>query len=107
MKTLNQFDYLSLYLGGEDGGIIKNAGAVTDQKCHLLEVMEDGCTFTVMTGANQLGEAVNFMTANNYTGFVFDKGDYVYAPDGGYIGAYTADKKVRQYTMCDHVITKQ
>ena len=101
-RDLNAIDFFSLYLGGEDGGMYVAASTETTAKqIHLIEVMGDSCTFTVLSGENQDGTARNMLTANGYTGVAFDKGDLIYAPLGGFIAAFTADQAVRYYSFPD------
>ena len=101
-RDLNAIDFFSLYLGGEDGGIyVAGATATTAKKIHLIEVMEDTATFSVLSGENQDGTARNMLTANGYTAVAFDKGTLIYAPMGGFISAVTCDKAVRYYSFPD------
>lgn len=103
-RDLSQLDFFSLYLGGEDGGKYVAASTdITGVKRHLIEVLEDGATFSVLSGVDQDGTAVDFKAAgtNNLGARTYNTGDLVYAPMGGYISAYTCNKATMHYEMPD------
>jgi hypothetical protein len=100
--ALNEIGYLGLYVGGEDGGIRVNAStAVSDEEIHVIEILEDNTTFTVLTGKDQGGTTRDYMTSNNYTGKLWQPGTLIFAPQGGYITTYTADKETRRFKMAN------
>lgn len=99
MAKINEMQMLSLFVGGRDGGIIAASGAVSGQVIHMIEVLEDDTTFTVLSGENQDGTARNLISANGYNGVALGAGALVFAPFGGYISAFTADKSVRYFRM--------
>ena len=101
-QNINQLDYFSLYLGGLNGGVYVAANtAKTGLKRHLIEVLENGATFTVLSAIDQDGDAVDMTAAgtNNFGVREYNTGDLVYAPDGGYITAYTCDKATQHYAI--------
>ena len=86
----------SLFIGGRDGGIIVAASAAqTTKVIHLIECLEANTTFTVLAGADQDGTTRNLITANGYSGVALPQGTLVFAPFGGNIDSFTADKIVR------------
>ncbi len=91
---------LSLYVGGRDGGIIVAASAAQTAKVvHLIQCLEDVTTFSVLSGNDQDDTARNLLTANGYAGVALDKGTLVFAPYGGKLTTFTADKKLRYFRM--------
>lgn len=100
MARIQNIQLLSLYVGGRDGGVIKaGAAAVTGAVIHLIEVLEEGATFSVLTAEDQDGSARNMLTANGYASVALSKGFLVFAPFGGKITDYTCDKKTRYLRM--------
>lgn len=80
----------ALMLGGSDGGILQD-GAATDLECHLIQVTSDA-VFTVLSGVDKDGNAVNMLTTNNLSGKTVSAPAVIGAPDihaGGYISAIT------------------
>lgn len=102
-RDLSQNDYLSIYLGGKDGGVhVPASTAVTSIKRHLIEIRADNTSFSVLTAVDQDGNAVNMLTGvNNYNGVAFDKKEFISAPNGGYISAYTANGITRHFAFPD------
>lgn len=102
MDNMNEMQFFSIYLGGLDGGVyVAGAAAVTAVERHLIEVLEDDATFSVLTAKNQADATVD-MTAggtNNLGARTYNTGDLVYAPYGGYISAYTCDKNTQHYSI--------
>lgn len=107
-KYLNEIDYSGLALGGEDGGIYAaDSEVVTGAKCHVIEILEDTATFTVLTAKNRGNATVNMLTGVNlYAGVAWPVGSLIYAPSGGYITAFTCDKATRRFTMQDSTAVK-
>lgn len=100
--NLSEIQFLSLYVGGIDGGIVQDAAsAFTAGEVHLIEILEDDTEFTVLSGKNQDDTARNFITDNNYSGKKWGKGYLVFAPFAGYIDTFTADKDVRYFRIPD------
>jgi len=101
-RDLGLMDLSALALGGKDGGMLAAASAaVAGVKCHVIEVLEDSATFTLMTAENQDGSARNMLSANGYDSVVLAVGTLVYAPFGGFISAFTCDKATRRFTLPD------
>ncbi len=97
-RDLNQFDFYSLWSGGDDGGIIRDASsALTGAEVHMIEILADATIFTVLEAQDQADATVNMLTANNYTAKEFSKGQLIGAPFGGHITKITADKDVRYF----------
>ena len=97
-RDLNQMDYLSLYAGGIDGGIIRDgASALTGAEIHMIEVLVDGTGFSVLTAQSQADAEVLMLAVNNYTGKTFAKGQLIFPPFGGHITTMTADQDVRYF----------
>ena len=104
MRNLNELDYFSLYLGGLDGGIyVAGATATSGIERHLIEVLEDGATFSIITASDQNSDARDMVGSgageNNLGARTYNTGDLVYAPHGGYISAYTCDKATQHYAI--------
>lgn len=104
MATLNELAYFSLYLGGIDGGVFVAGEAVgAGLERHLIEVLEDGATFSIISAVDQNGDARDMVGSgageNNLGARTYNTGDLVYAPNGGYISAYTCDKNTQHYAM--------
>ena len=100
MGQITNLQLLSLYVGGADGNKRQDAAAVgAGQEVHLIKSQADGATFSVITAVDQNGDAANMLTANNLTAKVFDKGDLLFAPFGGYISAYTCDTETEYFKM--------
>ena len=100
MAYLNELAYFSLYLGGLDGGIYVAAStAQTGKDRHLIEVLEDNATFSVINAVDQNKATRNMVTTNNLGSRTYNTGDLVYAPNGGHISAYTCDKATQHYAM--------
>ncbi len=100
MADLSNLKYFALWTGGDDGGIIRNASSALSQaELHLIEILVDATVFTVLTAEDNIGAAVNMLTANNYTAKEFNKGQLIGAPYGGHITAFTADQDVRYFTL--------
>lgn len=104
-RDLTQIDFLSLYLGGEDGGVyVASATAVTGKQIALIEVMDDSATFSVLSGEAQNGSAIDMVNAaqNNYgVSGAWNRGDLIAAPMGGFISAFTCDKACRYFRVPD------
>ena len=97
-RDLVQLDYLALYAGGLDGGIIRDgSSALATAEIHMIEILVDGTGFSVLAAQSQADAAVNMLTANNYTGKTFAKGQLVFPPFGGHITTMTADQDVRYF----------
>lgn len=97
-RDLTQMDYLALYAGGIDGGIIRDASsALTGAEIHMIEILVNGTGFTVLTAQSQADAEVLMLTVNNYTGKTFAKGQLVFPPFGGHITTMTADQDVRYF----------
>ena len=100
MKYLNELGYFSLYLGGVDGGIyVAGTTATAALERDLIEVLEDGATFSIITAHDQDRTARDMVVDNNLGNRTYNTGDLVYAPTGGYISAYTCDKNTQHYAM--------
>ena len=101
MADISNIQLLSLYVGGRDGGIIVAASAAqTTKVIHLIECLEANTTFTVLAGVDQDGStARNYITGNGYSGVALPQGHLVFAPFGGKISSFTADKAVRYFRM--------
>lgn len=99
---LNEIGFLGLYVGGTDGGIrVDASAAVTAKEIHVIEILEDNTAFTVLSGKNQDDTARNYITDNNYASKTWQPGTLIFAPQGGYIDAYTADKETRRFKMAN------
>jgi hypothetical protein len=100
MAKIQNWQLLSLYVGGRDGGVIVAASTATSSKViHMIECLEADTTFTVLTAEDQDESARNMLTANGYAGVALPQGHLVCAPFGGHISAFTADKAVRYLRM--------
>ena len=100
MADISNIQLLSLYVGGRDGGIRVAASAVSGKVIHLIQCLEDDTEFTVLAGVEQDGTtARNYVTENGYSGAKWDKGSLHFAPFGGKISSFTADKDVRYFRM--------
>lgn len=100
MAKIQEIQLLSLYVGGRDGGIIVAASAAqTSKVIHMIEVLEEGTTFSVLAGEDQDGTARNLISDNGYSGVALGKGSLVFAPFGGKISSYTADGLTRYFRM--------
>jgi hypothetical protein len=96
MADISNFELAGLELGGNDGGIIVAASAAqTSKVINMIECLEAATTFTALEGENQDGTARNLLTANGYAGVALPIGTKVFAPIGGFIEEYTADKITR------------
>ena len=96
---LNEKSYLSIYMGGLDGGMIQAAAAVgAGQGLHIIEIMEENTIFTVLTLQSRT-TTINALTTNGFAGVAFQPGQFIFAPDGGYISAYTTSKVTRYFTL--------
>lgn len=97
MAKIQDIQLLSLYVGGRDGGVyVAGSTAKTGQVIHMIECLEDGTTFSVLSGVDQDGTtARNYLTANGYNGIAWSKGSLHFSPFGGKISSFTADKAVR------------
>ncbi len=99
-RDLNQMDYLSLYAGGIDGGIVRDgSSALTGAEIHMIEVLVDDTEFTVLSAQSQADATINMLTANNYTSKTWKAGKLLFAPFGGHITAFTADQDVRYFRL--------
>lgn len=97
---ITELQMLSLYVGGRDGGIIVAASvAQTGKVIHIIECLEAATTFTVLTAADQDESPRNMLTTNGYATVALPQGHLVFAPFGGKISAFTADKAVRYLRM--------
>ena len=100
MAKISITQILSLFVGGRDGGINVAASTATTAKViHMIECLEDTTIFTVLAGADQDGTTRNLITANGYSGLELSKGYLVFAPFGGNIDSFTADKAVRYFRL--------
>ena len=108
MAQIGVVQLLGLMIGGEDGPKRQNGSAAfTAGEIHMIKVLVDGTTFSVLSGFNQAAAAVNMLTANNLTAKEFAKDALVSAPLGGYIAAFTASEEVEYYKMPDSSTVKQ
>ena len=98
-RDLNALDFLSLYVGGEDGSKRQDASDAGTDECNMIEIMVDGTTFSLITATNAAGGSFNMLTTNNLTAKVFNKGKLLLAPAGGYITAYTASEETEFFKM--------
>lgn len=107
-KYITEVDLSGLSLGGLDGGIHADAAeVVTGVKCCVVEVREDGATFSTLTAKDKNNVTVNMLTGvNNYDSVTFDKGELIYAPFGGYISAFTCSGITRRFTLQDSNVVK-
>ena len=97
-RDLNQMDYLALYAGGIDGGIILDGTTdLTGAEAHMIEVLVDDTEFTVLLAQTQADATVNMLTVNNYSGKTWKAGKLLFPPFGGHITALTADQDVRYF----------
>ena len=97
-RDLVQLDYLALYAGGLDGGIIRDgSSALTGAEIHMIEILVDNTGFSVLTAQSQADAEVLMLTVNNYAGKTFNKGQLVFPPFGGHITTMTADQDVRYF----------
>ena len=98
-RDLVDLDYLALYAGGLDGGIIYDADDVlTGAEIHMIEILTDATVFTVMLAQNQADATVNMLTGvNNYATKEFAKGQLIFPPFGGHITNITTSKDVRYF----------
>ena len=100
MAKISLVQINSLFVGGRDGGILVAASTATTAKViHLIECLEADTTFTVLDGADQDTTTRNLITANGYSGVALPIGTLVFAPFGGNIDSFTADKAVRYFRM--------
>lgn len=108
MGKITDNQLLSLYVGGADGNKRQDAStALSGAEVHLIKVLVDGTTFSVLSAVDQDGSAVNMLTANNLASKVFNEGDLVFSPFGGYISAYTASQETEYYKMPSTGRTRQ
>lgn len=100
MARINLAQLNALFVGGRDGGIIVAASTATTTKViHMIECLEADTTFSVLAGADQDGTTRNLITANGYSGVALPIGTLVFAPFGGNIDSFTADKAVRYFRL--------
>lgn len=100
MTKITNNQLLSLQFGGRDGGIYKAAStAVEDAVIHMIELLADDTTFTVLAAEDQDGTVRNMLTANGYATIALAKTVKIYAPFGGKITDFTADKPVRYFRL--------
>ena len=96
MAEISNFELAGLELGGRDGGVIvAGAAAQTGKVINMIECLEASTTFTVLAGEDQNTSARNLIVANGYSGIALPIGTKVFAPIGGHISSYTADKITR------------
>ena len=102
-QKIQDIQLLSLYVGGRDGGIVVAASTATTAKViHMIQCLEDDTEFTVLAGVEQDGTtARNLITGNGYSGIKWAKVSLHFAPFGGKISSFTADKAVRYFRMAD------
>lgn len=98
---LGTVQFLGLYVGGENGTARQNASTAFTGECAMIKVLVDGTTFSVLSAKDQDDATVNMLTANNLTSKVFNAGDLVFCPVGGYFSAYTASEETEYYVMPD------
>ncbi len=99
-RDLNQLDLLALSLGGADGTKRQDAAAAgTGLEVHKIVSFADAATFSVITATGQDGVSFNMLTSNNLTSKVFNTGDVLYAPFGGFISAYTCTVETEQFKL--------
>lgn len=98
-NRITNYQLLGLFIGGEDGNVRQDADAVGTADCHMIKVLVDGTTFSVISVINQAGATVDMLDVNNLTAKTWSKGDLVFAPFGGYFTAYTADEETEYYIM--------
>jgi len=97
---LNEIQFLSRFVGGRDGGIhVAASTATTGKVIHMIQCLEDSTEFSVLAGEDQDGSARNYVTGNGYSGITWDKGSLHFAPMGGHISSFTADKAVRYFRL--------
>lgn len=102
MSKITEIQLLSLYVGGRDGGILVAASTATTGKViHMIECLEADTTFSVLAGEDQDESARNLITGNGYSGVALPIGTLVFAPFGGKIEDFTADKAVRYFRLAD------
>lgn len=107
MLKIGNVQLLGLFVGGEDGTKRQDASDAFTGECHMIKVLVDATTFSVLSGVNQVDAAVNFLTANNLTAKEFNAGDLVCAPLGGYFAAFTASQETEYYKMPDSLTVQQ
>lgn len=98
-RNLTEMNFLSLFVGGADGNKRQDASDAFTGECHMIKVLVNATTFSVLSAKSQLDATVNMLTANNLTAKEFSKGDLVFAPGGGYIAAFTASEETEYYKM--------
>ena len=99
-QDIGNIQLLSLYVGGRDGGIYVAASAAQTSKIiHLIQCLQDDTEFSVLAGEDQDETAREWLADNDYTGIKWDKGSGHFAPVGGKISSFTADKPVRYFRM--------
>ncbi len=99
-RDLNQLDYFILWTGGADGPKRQDqSDALTGAEIHMIKILVDATTFTVISVKNQANATVDMLDVNNLTGKEFSKGDLVSPPSGGYIIAYTASEETEYYRL--------
>ncbi len=97
---ITELQMLSLYVGGRDGGIrVAASAAQTTKMIHLIQCLEDDTEFSVLAGEDQDEAAREYLADNGYSGAKWDKGSLHFAPLGGKISSFTADKSVRYFRM--------
>ena len=102
MAQITNIQLLSLYVGGRDGGVqVAASTAKTGLVVHMIECLEDDTEFTVLAGEDQDETAREYLANNGYTGIKWAKGSLHFAPFGGKITSFTADKAVRMYRLAD------
>ena len=99
-QDIGNIQLLSLYVGGRDGGIYVAASTAQSGKViHMIQCLEDTTEFTVLAGEDQDETARDYITDNGYSGVTWDKGSLHFAPFGGKIEEFTADKPVRYFRL--------
>ena len=101
MDKLTNLQYLSLYVGGADGGIVQDAdAALAGAELHMIEVLVDNTEFSVLSRTTQADVVVNMLSGvNNYAGKKWKSGSLIFAGHGGFITAFTADADVLYFTL--------
>ena len=108
MAQISNTQLLGLMIGGEDGPKRQDQStAFTAGDIHMIKVLTDATTFSVLSAKDQADATVNMLTANNLTAKEFAKDALVSAPLGGYISAFTASEEVEYYKMPDSNRTQQ
>ena len=107
-RDFNALDYFILWTGGADGPKRQDQStALTGAEIHMIKVLVDATTFSVLSVKNQANTTINMLTVNNLTSKEFSKGDLVGPPSGGYVIAYTASEETEYYRLPDSNRIKQ